>query len=501
MISPDSILLNWLLALPFFAAFGAAIFPRFALRPHSEAEAESLPRAPFSFGALTCFMGAVIAASLLPAALRGSGAAADYWWTRDLYQLRFRADALAGAAALVIYLLGFLISLHHYSLPTPTLPHRRAAFLLLLVGTASAAVLSADLIAIVFFLQLALVSAWLLASVDSPREAEGMLKSTFIGGLLILAGALLMWQQAQTTAGAGLPLGLLNASSTALSLIAVAVLVGATPLLAAFPGHFWLPPLARANPRAAFACGTLLVVTGFAVALRLLPGALLLPTVPRFAGLGLLLGLVSLFGGVLGAWIGRSLRELIGWLTVAQAGQFLIALSVAASQSQAASTLALQATVWHALAAPLALLALWSATSTVLSRARTDGLPGLSGLLGPMPLAGIAFLAGGLSLAGVPPLPGFWAQRALVSGIAADHRRLFAAVIVLADLLLLAVVLGGFRQAFLRGEPPPPLAPARRWESTQLLLAAAVVVVTGALVGPVSAWSENVVRTVLTISP
>ena len=501
MIGPDEILLNWLLALPFFAALCAAIFPRFALRPHSEAEAESLPRAPFALAALASLMGLSISAALLHSALAGPGAEVNYWWTSDLYQLRFRADSLAAAAALLIHALGFLISLQWYSLPTPTAPHRRAAFLLLALGGASAAILSADLIALLFFLQLTLVSAWLLAGVEAPGEADRMLKLTFAGGLLLTGGALLLWNQSVGTATSGLSLALLGTPPPALRLIGLTVLLGATPLLSAFPGHTWLPGLARPSPRTAWACGTLLALTGIAVALRLLPGVMVLPMAPGFARASLALGLLSLAGGLLGAWVGRSLRELIAWLTMVQAGQFLLALSVAADPTESASGPALTAAAWHLLAAPLALLALWSAMSAVLNRAGTDALPGLSGLLGKMPLAGIAFLAGGLSLAGVPPLPGFWEQRALLSGMLAGQSRVLLVLFVLADLLLLALVIGAFRRAFLRGEPAPPLTPPRRWEGVQLLLAAALVVALGALQGPLSKWTAGVVGNVLTLRP
>lgn len=500
MISPDAIFLNWLLALPFFAALCAAIFPRFSLRPHSEAEAESLPRAPFSLGALACLMGAVIAASLLPYVQGEQAVGADYWWTRDLYQLRFRADALVTPGVLLLYLLGFLANLHYYSLPTPSVPHRQAAFLLLLIGAASAALLSADLIAIAFFLQLALVSAWLLAGTEAPQDGDRMLKLAFAGALLALAGSLLMWQHASDTATPGLSLALLGAAPGTLWRIALAVLLGMTPLLAAVPGHFWLLPLARSAPRVTLSVGAMLALTGFLLALRLLPGVLLLPAVPGFGQLALALGLLSLLVAVLGAWVGRSLRELAGWLAVAQAGLFLLALAVASGETASPTSLALRAAVIHALATPLGLVALWSAVGSVLRRAGTDKLPGLSGLFaGGMPLAGIAFLAGGLSLTGVPPLPGFWAQRLLVLGMLAANRRGLVLLLILADVALLALVLGGFRRVFLR-EQPPPLAPPRRWEAAQLVLAAAAVAVLAAMAGTLNQWSGSVVGNLLTLS-
>jgi multicomponent Na+:H+ antiporter subunit A len=499
----DAIFLNWLLAFPFFAALMAALFPRFSLRPHSEAEAESLPRAPFALGALACLMGVSLSVSLLPAALRGAGAAADYWWTRDWYQLRFRADGFSVAEAMTLYLVGFLANLHLYGLPTPSQPHRKAAALLAAIGCAAAAVLSADLVAMVFFLGLALLGLWLLASLDAPQGADRMLVTGYGGVLLVLGGAMVMWRQAAGTSTEGLPLLLLTAPTAALRLVGVLVLLGAIPLLAAAPAHSWLRALLRADSRMALLIAAVLAPLAMSTALRLLPGTLPLSQMPGLATLSLALGLLSLWWAALATRMARSIGQAVGWLVTAQAGQFLVALGVAANPvaTAAVQRAALAVPAVQAVTAPLALVALWSATSSVLGRVGTDALAGLSGLWRRLPLSGVAFLLGGLSLAGVPPLPGFWAQGPLLDALLREGRWLLGALVLAADLLLVVGVLGVFRKAFLREREAPPLIPARRWLSPQLGMAGVALIVLAVMAGPLRAWGGAVAAHVLSLTP
>jgi len=127
VIRPDTVVLNWLIALPFFAAAGAALFPRLSLPLHSAEEAESLRTGPFLLGAVASLMGLGLGISLLPAILGGTPLTVDYWWTTDLYHLRFQADALSTPLVIATCGLGVLIHLYLAGLPALSLPHYRAA--------------------------------------------------------------------------------------------------------------------------------------------------------------------------------------------------------------------------------------------------------------------------------------------------------------------------------------------------------------------------------------
>jgi len=497
-IRPDTVVLNWLIALPFFVGAGAALFPRLSLPVHSEAEAESLRTGPFLLGAVASLMGVGLGISLLPAVLGGTPLTVDYWWTTDLYHLRFQADALSAPLVIAICGLGVLIHLYLAGLPALSLPHYRAALLLAAQGGAAAACLSADIIVLFFFLELTLVALWLLTFIDSREAANGLLAAAHVGGLLVLGAVLLMWQRSGDTSTAVLPLLLTTAEPEALRTIALLLLLGMLPKITSIPAHGWLPDLAGAAPRLALAPALLLPLAGGASLLRLLPGTIVVALVPALGAIALLLGVASLWWGAIRAWMAPSLLQLAAWLTVAQSGFSLIAIGAAASPT--APPELVRAAALHLLAAPAALVAAWSGACIIRARFGTDSIADLSGLLrtGLLPL--VALFLGGLSLAGAPMLPGFQVQKLLVSGLVHDGRLWFAIVIVAADLLIAVAVLDALRRIGPRRESPPTARWQSAWLSANLFLGSAALLAVGLSSGPLGEWTQTVLRSVLSIS-
>lgn len=498
-IAPDTLLLNWLLVLPFFSALCIELFPRLTLHVHSEQEARALARGPFVLGALVCVMGLGLSVCLLPLTFGGSSITADYWWTRDLYHLRLRADALCTLVLLALYGIGLLIHMHLLGQPAADAAHHRSALLVTAIGCGVTSALSADLILLTFSVCAAFVALWLLAALDAPRASNHLLGTAYIGGLLITAGVLIMWQEAGETSIASLQFLLLAAHPSALRLIGILFLLGMLPCLVCVPGHGWLPRLTRAGISPALAPAVLLPLIGGSALLRLLPGSLLLPNLPTLASLGLILGLASLWWGAVRAYLSQDLRHLASWLTVVHSGYLLIALAAAAGPT--ASPRLLQAASLHLLLAPLALLAVWCAASAVAARVGTDSLPALGGLLARMPIAALALLCGGLSLVGLPPLAGFLPQRLLLSGLAESELTWLMAAILAANLLVVLAVLDAFRRAFLRREPAPPLRWNSPWLSVTLSLLVLALLVLGLWTAPLTRWAHLVFRTALSISP
>ena len=498
VIRPDTVVLNWLIALPFFASAGAALFPRFSLPVHSEEEAESLRKGPFLLGALASIMGLGLGISLLPPVLGGKSLTVDYWWTTDLYHLRFQADALSTPLLIVICGLGLLIHLYLTGLPAMSLPNYRAALILAAQGCAAAACLSADIVVLLFFLELTLISLWLLVFLDSPKGANELLAATYVGGLLALGAVLLMWQRSGDTSTAALPLLLTTAEPGALRTIALLLLLGMLPMITSFPAHGWLPDLAAAVPGLVLVPALLLPVVGGALLLRLLPGTIVMALVPSLGVTALFLGVASLWWGAIHAWMAPSLRQLAAWLTVAQSGYFLIAIGGAASAT--APPELVRAAALHLLAAPMALVAIWSAGSIIRARFGTDSIADLNGLLRTALLPVVALFLGGLSLAGAPLMPGFQVQRLLVSGLAHDGRLWLSVVIVAADLLIAVAVLDALRRMVPRRESPCTARWQSAWLSANLLLASVALLAVGLSSGRLADWTQIVLRSVLSIS-
>jgi len=499
VIIPNIVLLNWLLALPFFGAFAAALFPRFTIATHSPREAEQMERAPLYFAVLTNVLGLSLAIRLTFLLAHGETATADYLWTRDLYHLRFQADAISVVASLLVHSCGLVMFLHLAGSPAQPHLHRRAALLLLAQGFLITTATAADLVLLVFCLALTVVTLSLLISLDAPPRRDALLLNTHLAWLAVLLGAMLMWRQSGDTSLAQLPFLLLTKDPSALRAASLLALFGLLPLLAGAPGYGRWMRTVKAAPGLAGLAAVLLMLAGGVALLRLLPGSLLLPAVPGLGAASLWAAVIVLWGGALAAWRADDLRGRAGWLTVAQAGYLLLAITGATGPD--AHPAFLQAAALHIALAPLGLLAIWAAALTVLARARGDTLAGLSGLFGRMPLSGLAWLVGGLSLVGLPPLAGFREQSLLLSAVAAERSWALLAALLAADVLIAYVVLDSFRRVFLRGQPPPDLRRSSLALQLPLLLTTLALVVAGVWSGPWQGWADLAYRTVLTLRP
>ena len=435
-------------------------------------------------------MSLVIVGSLFPAATRTAGPGADYWWTRDLFHLRFQADPPVLAGALVVAAIALMAHLHLAGIRAGEAAHRRAGLLLAAQGCAFGALFSADVVALLFFLDAMLVCLWLLARSAAPRGADRLLSIAYAGSLLLGAGLAVLWVQAGDSSTLSLGLLLLSQEPTRLKGAAALLLLGLAPRLGAFPGHGWVPSLSPAGPGIAGVCVALLAPVGAVVLLRLLPGSIMLPTVPGFSGLAFALGLVAVLWGAVRVWAAADLRGLAAWLTVVQAGHLLCALGAAAAPM--GSPGALRAAAVQVLAAPVALVCVWTVASAVAARAGSDTYAGVSGLWRRMPGAGLVLLAGGLSLAGLPPLAGWWVQRGLLAGVWGVGHPVWAVLIGLADLVVALSVVNAFRLIFLRREPPPPVSESSAWLSLQVALPALALVVLGVWPALVTGWGAQV---------
>lgn len=499
LIRPETVVLNWLLALPFFAALCAELSPRLSLHVRSEREAESLRRGPFLLGMLASLMGLLLAASLLSEASSGRPAQVDYWWTHSFYHLRFQADLLTAAFAVLISAVGLLLHSLLAGVPSPSQPHHRAALLLCAQGCALAACLSADLLLLFFFLEATLVSLWLLASIDSRPAADELLATAYLGGLFLLGGVLLVWQEAGDSSIAALPLLMLSTDAGAVRIMALLVLLGLTPRVASVPGHGWVRSIAASISFQGAAPCVLLPIVGAAALLRVLPGTLLAQPVPGLSVIALLLGGLSLWWGAVRAWMAPTLRQLAAWLTVAQSGHLLIALGGMATPS--ASPALTEAALLHAIAAPLSLAALWAGSAVVRARFGTDLIADLRGIGLRAPLALLSILLGGLSLAGFPLLPGYSVQRLLIAELAGEGRLWLSIAVAAADVLIALAVLDVLRRTLAHRVPSPVARWSSPWLAISVSLASAALVILALGRGLPLDWAGTAARTILSLSP
>ncbi len=312
---------------------------------------------------------------------------------------------------------------------------RRGFFTLLLLYIAGMVGLfeSSNLILFFVFFELMLVSSWLLIGFWGGRSlASGMkyFMYTEFGALLLLLGIL-----AYGGATGSMDLLAMQQAPELTSAVAVAVALMTTGILvksAAFPLHSWLPDTYCSAPTAASALlsYSTVAVGGYAL-LRVFQS--FAPAILEDGNLMLALSLVGLvnivYGGII-AMRQSDMKRLLAYSSISQVGYMLIGVASSAYLGF------LGVVIW-AVAHGLGKSALFMIAGIFRRYAGSDDLSRLSGLAGRMPITSSMLLASFLSLAGIPPLLGFWGEIFIFLGYA------YSAVGGAPDYARLAVVAAG----------------------------------------------------------
>ncbi len=323
-------------------------------------------------------------------------------------ELAFRLDGLSMLFALLISAVGGLILIYAggYLAGHPHLG-RLLGFLALFMASMLGLVLADNLLLLFVFWELTSISSFFLIGFDHQQElsrhaALQALLVTGLGGLCLLAGFLLLGQ-----AGGSHQLGDLRAAGEVVrthSLYLPAlllILIGGFTKSAQVPFHFWLPAaMAAPTPVSAYLHSATMVKAGVYLLLRLSP---------VLGGTAAWHGLLEGVGGLtmlLGVWLAvqqSDLKRILAYTTVSSLGTlvFLIGLDI---------PLSLEAALVYLVAHALYKGALFLVTGVIDHATGTRDLSRLGGLCRHTPWLAAAAVAAALSMAGAPPLIGFFGK-------------------------------------------------------------------------------------------
>jgi formate hydrogenlyase subunit 3/multisubunit Na+/H+ antiporter MnhD subunit len=243
------------------------------------------------------------------------------------------------------------------------------------------------------------------------------------------------------------------------------VAAGFTFLLAIFPFHTWVPTASREAPPLSMAF-VLSVLLGASLLLLLdvLNATRLIDDQP--AVLELLRGAGVLMAGFSAAlaWAHNDFGRLLSYGALADMGAMLFAVGLASSAGLAAAFVAL---IVRSISVGLMAMGLTLARE----RLGDDSFHTLTGLVWRLPWAALAIVAGGLSLAGLPPLAGFAGRWGLLQEASAFDPR--AASVLLAASVSVAVgMLRGLREMLQPLKESVELQQAERRSEIVLIVAA-----------------------------
>jgi NADH-quinone oxidoreductase subunit N len=188
------------------------------------------------------------------------------------------------------------------------------------------------------------------------------------------------------------------------------VLVGIGFKIAAFPVQMWAPDVYQGSPSPAtafLAVGS--KAAGFALLLRVLFDAV--PSVTaHWTKLLIAISMITILYGNLCAIPQRNLKRLMGYSSIANAGYLLMGVAAIGQVGQAALLYYLAGYLFSVLGAFMVI-------SLVMRRLESDEISGLAGLNQRSPLLAATLTLAMVSLAGIPPLAGFFGKFLLLKAV------------------------------------------------------------------------------------
>lgn len=389
----------------------------------------------------------------------------------------------------------------------------------LMMAAAGGMLISAaqDLLVIFVGLELLSLGLYILTAFakSSGKSAEGAMKY-YLFGAMSAAFLLFGFSYLYGFSGSTNLQRIVEAAYTASAirqtpLLYVALVMVAAGLgfkIAAAPFHLWAPDAYEGAPApaAAFiasvskvASFALLISIGTALVHAFVPNTELLlrvpiHEVPRWIGLerpwSLILTLMAVASMMLGnllALAQTSVRRLLAYSTVAHAGYMLLGLVFFSNFPWSA-----QAILYYVLTYGLTTVGAFGAVGVVERATGSDKLDAFSGLHKRNPMLAGVMLVLFLSLAGIPPLVGFWAKFNLFAVVLRVGHSYLAVGLVALAIGMSAVSLYYYLQVLKRVYVTAPVEEGRvkvhPVTMTVLLLIAAAVVVTGCLPALLQDW-------------
>ena len=285
-------------------------------------------------------------------------------------------------------------------------------------------------------LALALLAPAFSVALGEPAALRGRLLTSAAGSLLLTLAGLLVIFVATGQAGFASTAHSLSGHVAPIS-VAIGVLLVAGGLGVALVAAPWGLAARRSVSPFALGAGFGLVALGAGLGLVKVTGAAVV-SFPGWAPGLQLAAAVAIVAGAFGALSASRLSRLLGWVGVVQVGWFLAALSTHQRAGIGGGLFALAA------------LAVAGAVAPQLIAASESGL-GLPGLGARQPWRAAALIGSLLSLAGAPPLVGFFAEFAIGSSLARSGGFWVLAVGLMATILTLAATVRVIRRLFLDG--------------------------------------------------
>jgi multicomponent Na+:H+ antiporter subunit D len=305
-----------------------------------------------------------------------------------------------------------------------------------------------DIFTLFVFQELMIMSSVVLVAISDNRlGVEAAIKYLLIsamGSLFLLMGIAAIYATFGTLTLADIARVLESGERPLLAQAAAVVLMCAFLLKSAvFPFHFWQPDFHTAAPTPVHAVLSSVVVKVGVYGLIRLTMLLFIAEAPLVRTLLLILGIIGIFFGGLGALRTYDAKRMLAYSTFGQIGFILLGIGWG-------TPLALVGAIVYAFNHAFIKSSLLMLTGAIASRMpnKSAKLTDIGGAGKTMGLVSVLYLIGGLALAGIPPFNGFISKVTIIQGGIEAHSWLVLGLAVGAGLITLLYMVRTWQHIF-----------------------------------------------------
>lgn len=349
------------------------------------------------------------------------------------------SDHLSATMVLLTGITSFAISL--YTLNDTDLDNSRKSFgyfplYNILIAGVCGSFLTGDMFNLFVWYEVILISAFVLLALGGEKQQiEGTIKYVslnLISSIFFLSGVGILYGYAGSLNMADLAVIFSTVESPGLIIaLSTLFLISFGIKAAVFPLFFWLPASYHTPPPVAVSAffGALLTKVGVYAIIRVFT-LIFVQDIPYTHNLILVIAGLTMLTGVLGTVAQSEFRRILSFHVVSQIGYLIMGLGLYTIAGLAGS-------IFYTIHVIIVKANLFLISGIVFRLRGSFDLKQLGGVYTAYPVLSLLFLISALSLAGIPPLSGFWAKLSLVqSGLESDEM-LIVFVALLTGLLTL----------------------------------------------------------------
>jgi len=349
-------------------------------------------------------------------------------------------DGLTSFMLVTVNLVSFLVTIYSISYMEKYTDKWKfyTLFMLMLAGM-NGIIITGDLFNLFVFLEIASIASYALVAFGTEREElEASFKYAVMGSVassFILLGIALLYSYTSTLNMADISRALdIKGISPIISFIAVLFLAGFGLKAALVPFHAWLPdahPSAPA-PISAMLSGIFIKTLGVYVLCRIFFN--ILGVSQNILFIFIILGIISQIVGAILAIAQNDIKRMFAYSSISQIGYIIFALGIG-------TPLAILGGLFHLFNHAIFKALLFLDSGAIEYSTGSRNLKSLGGLNSRLPVTASTSLIGSMSIAGIPPLNGFWSKLIIIIAAIQAGYFGFALIAVLVSIVTLAYYL------------------------------------------------------------